>query len=369
MNAKVTIIKSRTNKDGEHPIFVILRSKGKRKLKQTSVCVEVSDWDYTNERLRHRMPVAPDHPNYEQYQRYRSTRGFIEDKQKAYDNKIEELVKTGKPFTMDRLIELVENPVQQSISVFSLFDARIKEFERDERHGQVRIYKDTLNRVKHFFKNKDLMFFEFSESELMRFRKYLVDRGNAPGTIFRHLRTVRAMWNIAIDRQIARQNDYPFRKNSDIMAGLKVSFNSKPLTRAQIDEIRSLDHNKIPEGSELWHARNYFIFMYVGHGHNFADLSRFKWSDIQNGRIHYVRYKTRGKVQTMGSFEITDELQRILGWYRKHWREIKQLHNPYIFPILNGFHQSEKQKITRSEKVRKTVNASLKEIGEMIGAR
>jgi site-specific recombinase XerD len=70
----------------------------------------------------------------------------------------------------------------------------------------------------------------------------------------------------------------------------------------------------------------------------------------------------------MGSFEITDELQRILGWYRKHWREIKQLHNPYIFPILNGFHQSEKQKITRSEKVRKTVNASLKEIGEMIGA-
>lgn len=369
MIAKVTIRKEKILADGKHPIVVRLTRSGKRRFSFTDVSVHPNDWDWDKGCLKVVRACSPSHRNWEKYQSYKSTAEFIRDKQKAYDDAIEKLVKTGRLFTFDKIFKMVEKPPQQDITVFMLFDIRMEEFAQQDNYGQERTYNDTYLRLKDFMNEKDLMFFELDAEILISFRRYLHERGNKMGTIHRHLRCLRAIWNLAINREIAEQNDYPFKKNKEIMKGLKTRFNSHPLTKTEIEGIRHLKPEDAPEGSLRFHARNYFMFMYLGHGHNIGDLARFKWDDIRDGRLYYTRYKTRNKVTEIGSFKITPEMQRILDWHRAHWKKLKQLHNPYIFPILNGFHQTEKQKQCRIHRVTGEINQALKQIGEIIGTQ
>ena len=370
MIAKVTIRKDKKLKNGNYPIAVYLIAHGKKEKRHTGTSVQEDLWDLEKNILKPVRPCAPVHKNWDNYQEYKRLRDFILDKQQQYDQLIDKLTKSGRPFTFDKVFTQIESPPQESISVFSLFKTRMLKWEEQENYGQVRIYKDTYYRLKDFLGDKDLMFFELDAEVLLEFRKYLTKRGNKNGTIFRHLRTVKAMWNHAIDLGIAHQNDYPFRRNKEIMKGLKTAFNSKPLTREDIDKIRHLDKIDkiaIKPGSKIWHAKHFFLFMYLGHGHNIGDLARFKWSDIREGRLYYTRYKTRNKVPVIGSFKISNEMQDILTWYRQHWRDIRQVNNPYIFPVLNGFHQTEKQKQTRINRVIGEINLELKRIAKEIG--
>ena len=424
MKAKVTIFKNRESKKG-YPLVIRLTHQGRKKYHSLKVYVDTLDWDHTNARLKYVMPVAADHPNFEKYQDYKKTKHFIDQKQKAYDRKIEELARTGRPFTFDKVIEQVENPPQEAYSVFQVFQKRITELDLEERHGNAKAYNDAWLRLKEYTSNKDVMFYEMDDEFLIGFRRYYFKKGSKPNTIGKYLRTLRGLFNYAIQKGIARQNDYPFKKNKEIMVGLTTStYNSRAITKYEIDSIRQLDINeksdqvsifsdqarsikiritkarrrlkaaetdsqinehkktmqelndelsgvtlKLKEArleTYMWHARNYFIMGYVGRGTNFIDLARLKWTDLRDGRAYYVRFKTRHKVKEQDSFQITPELQGIIRWYRKNNR---QLNDPYVFPILNGSHITEKQKLTRIHRVRREVNLALKEIGQKIGTR
>ncbi len=365
MKAKVTIYTHKTLADGKHPVVVILRKQSKRKVYSLGINIHPSEWDDKAGWLKKVMPVKVDDPGYETYKNYRSNLEFILKKQHDYDRMIEELIRLGKPFNFDTVIARVENPPEMEITVQKLFEKRIQDYKHDDNPGQARLYGDTLRRINDFSDNRQLMFYQLDFDWHMNFKRYLTLRGNKKGTLHRHLRTIRAVYNMAIRMGIARQQDYPYKLHPEIMQGLKSSFNSKALTRAEIQQIRDLD---LEEGSDIWHARNYFMFMYLGHGHGIGDLARFKWDDIEGGRLYYVRFKTRRKVNQRDSFLLTAEHLKILSWYRVHWKKLRQLHNPYIFPILNGFHRTEEQKMNRILKVSKQINAELKVIGEKIHA-
>jgi integrase len=98
---------------------------------------------------------------------------------------------------------------------------------------------------------------------------------------------------------------------------------------------------------------------------NFQDMARLKWDNISQGRVTFIRYKTRSKVQEETSFTINKELNEILSWYRRH---NTQLHNPYVFPVLNPSYQKEASIYNRIKTERLHVNQQLEKVGKKIGA-
>lgn len=208
------------------------------------------------------------------------------------------------------------------------------------------------------------MFNELDSVLLLKYKAYLLKDGVSPSTVSIHLRAFRTLYNIAIHKKIANANDYPF-SNKELMKLPKTGKTGRALRKLDVDAIR--EHiKKLEVGSDKWHACNYFIFGYLGRGINFTDIARLKWDDYKHDKITFIRHKTRSKIQEKTSFKLTEELKTMLNYYRKLWRAQKQLHNPYIFPILNGFHNTEERKHNRINKMRKQINSNLKKVGKKL---
>ena len=56
-----------------------------------------------------------------------------------------------------------------------------------------------------------------------------------------------------------------------------------------------IEELKLEMGSYLWHAKNYFLFSFYTMGMNWVDMSHLKMKNIVNGRIEYIRSKTKRK--------------------------------------------------------------------------
>ena len=101
---------------------------------------------------------------------------------------------------------------------------------------------------------------------------------------------------------------------------------SKTKKRAVSREVINLiDGLELKENSRMWHARNYFLFSFYSMCMNFADIAHLKPDKIIDGRLEYIRQKTRKQY----SIKITERINEILSYYLNDQNESK-----YIFPII-----------------------------------
>jgi integrase/recombinase XerD len=354
MIAKLILLK-KTN--GHKSFMIRLSEKGKKSYRAVKAPFTVKEWNYDKQQLK---GVRPD--GSERYKSFIDNKTFVSDLEKKYTNQINKLLRLNKPFSFNKVFNLIDNPEQKSTTVHEVFKMRINELKEKEKYGTAANYKGTLGKLKSYHK-QDILFNELDDVFLLKFKQTMISQGMSKATISIHLRNIRGVYNYAIQKRIAFKNDYPFI-NPDIMKELKTGYKSKAISKDEVDAIRELKE-KLDEGTDLWHACNYFIFGYVGRGINFQDIARLKWKNRLQGRITYIRYKTRSKIDDVTTFKITPELSKILTWYRTH---DVQLNNPYIFPILNGSHIKEVTKFNRIKKVRKEVNNDLNMISNLISA-
>ena len=107
-------------------------------------------------------------------------------------------------------------------------------------------------------------------------------------------------------------------------------------------------------------AKDIFLFSYFGAGINFSDISLLRYSDIVDGRVHYIRKKTGKPI----SFPLLEDARAIIEKYSKE----RHSSADYIFPIRDRkVHKTEIQKRNRIHKVIGHVNKQLKVLGEMAG--
>lgn len=103
-------------------------------------------------------------------------------------------------------------------------------------------------------------------------------------------------------------------------------------------------------------SKDLFTFSYLCCGMNMIDIAYLKYSDIINGRICFIRHKTKQPI----TFQLLPQAMQIIEKYRRD----KVQQSDYIFPILDrNFHHTEQQQYDRIRKVIKGMNKSLKKIG------
>ena len=244
---------------------------------------------------------------------------------------------------------VVSNPLQQNF--FYFWDEIIGEMTYAGRTGNARVNKNSFNSLKKFNESTRLNFREITPSFLYKYEAFLRSRGGTDGGVGVRMRAIRAIYNFAIERKIAKEQDYPFKVYK--VSKLKGKNLKKALTMEEILKIRDLDLEKNPS---LVNTRNYFIFSFYTRGMNFTDMMKLEWKDIDQDKIYYTRSKTKGNFQ----IKIVLPVQEIMSYYKQFSTGTK-----YVFPILLKNSLTPSQLENRKHKILQRYNKELKEIAEI----
>ncbi|NQT77766.1 MAG: site-specific integrase [Bacteroidetes bacterium] len=338
--ASVSIIlrDDKTLKNGQHPIALRFTKDRKSKYIHLKFSSSKEHWDYETNLPNRKHPIK----NLKNYLKKQET--------KADDVRID-LEREDKDYSITEFVNRYKNE-SISITVFDCFDKRIEGLKKAGKIGNANVYTDTKNAVEGYYSKKSLSFTDINFGFLTKFLEHLQEKGNTPGGIGVRMRTLRALYNDAINNNYVKPEFYPFKTNFN-KGGFDLSkFKSEParkaLTKEDIDKIRNLD---IDYSSDLFDSWNYFLFSYYMRGMNFADIANLKWSDISGDQVSYVRAKT-GKRFVI---KILGPAQKIIDHYRSK--------SHYVFPILSERHKSPESKKNRIKKVLRKLNEDLKEIG------
>ncbi len=203
-----------------------------------------------------------------------------------------------------------------------------------------------------FTKEKDITFKELDYIFLTRLEDDLLKRKVTENSIAVYMRTLRSIYNKAIAEGHARGNDYPFKAYK--LTKLNTKTKKRALTKEQ---VKSIADHKLELGSKLWVARSIFLFSYYCRGVNFIDVAQLKWSNVENGRVHYTRAKTGHQF----NIALLPPALEILEYYNAHQDE-----SGYIFPILGNYHDTEQKIKNRVKKIMKEVNSNLRTVAKAV---
>ena len=336
----VVLYKSKTLSNGEHPIMMRVTKNRKLAYKSLGISCDPKLWDFEKQLPR------KSHPKKEKLEK------IINKKLSAYSDEALEMKVYEKEFTGKGLINRIERTTK-SYTVLAYFTHIIERFKKAKKIGNAQVYKDAYLSLRKFTKDMDIEFREIDYSFLTKQEEFMRMNGIAETTMSVYFRTLRALYNKAIQENYARLQDYPFKTYK--IAKFDTSTKKRALSKVDFKKIENL---KIPETSPLFVARQYFVFSYYGYGINFVDMANLKWKDITGDRVLYTRAKT-GKII---HFKLQEPSQAIIDY----WKPISG-GNPenYIFPILDKkIHKTPAQKYNRVHKKITHTNRDLKLIGK-----
>lgn len=248
-----------------------------------------------------------------------------------------------------RRFRIDANP--ENDDVFRFWEEIVAEMKLAGRMGNARMYEDTMKSVKQFYRYKKMRFQDITNTFLNKYEAWLRSRGGTGGGISIKQRTLRALYNKAIERNVIKDINHPFKTYK--ISKLKGQGIKKALNYDQVLKIINFDVSKYPH---LADARNYFVFSFYTRGMNYTDMMILKWQDIDTTTLSYIRNKTKGRFV----ITILPPVQEILDYYKQY-----ALPTKYVFPILLRDGLTPAQIDHRKKKTLAKYNRDLKEIARL----
>ena len=341
INVKVVLRKKRLS-NGSFPVCLRITKNRKTKYFKTIFNATEDEWNSTAGKFNKR------NGNYLQ-----NNRLLIKFQDRALqvlgDLKIESDDFTLEDF--EKAYRVSSNPVQNNL--FAFWDEIIDEMMAAGRMGNARVNREAYKSIKKFHGSTNLVFKDITPTFLNKYEVHMRSRGGTDGGIGVPIRALRAVYNFAIERNMVKEEYYPFQVYK--ISKLKGKGLKKSLTMEQVKKIVSLDLEKYPW---LINSRNYFVFSFYTRGMNFADMMKLEWKQVDEERIYYTRSKTKRTF----IIKIVPPVQDILDYYKEQKRDTK-----YVFPILLHDNLTPSQVANRKHKVLQRYNLQLKEIAEICG--
>ncbi|AEH00179.1 site-specific integrase [Lacinutrix sp. 5H-3-7-4] len=211
------------------------------------------------------------------------------------------------------------------------FNVAIENCIKKNKINTAESFKYTLNSLATFsneVKNcpiEKLKFQQINVDWLRDYEAYMVKKGKSYTTIAIYTRTLRVIFNNAIEAKDLNQEYYPFGKSKyQILRTKKVkkALNSK--------ELKVLFDAK-PANENESKAKDFWFFSFACNGINPKDIALLKYSDIKDDKFTYYRAKTFDKKaeKTEIIIYLTDFTNSIIEKYGSKNK------NSFVFDILN----------------------------------
>ena len=330
---KIFLDKRRITKDETYPLNFRIYHLGKSWTRSTKIYLKDSQWDEKKKVIRNNHPEAK-----------LLNRKLLKDFADLQSDLL--LADDEKVIQYLNPTPVIKEVIKPRQTVFDFTYGLIEELRLDNKIGNAWAYESALNALRKYHTNTNLYFENIDFQFLDKYNKHLVRSGVKHNTGFFYLRTLRAFYNKAIKHKIVDRALYPFH---DIT--LKAEKTKKrAIDRILIKEIKDLD---LPEGSTIWHVRNWFMLSFYLMGISFVDLALLSSDNIKNGRITYKRQKT-GKQYDI---KLIPQAIAIIDLYKKQ---------PYgfILPIVNRKTKNDEERLRLIKDRTRLANKYLKRMAD-----
>ena len=247
----------------------------------------------------------------------------------------------------------------QDVSQF--FDSYINKLEQENRIKSKVSYECAKNSILSFHKTHKkgrLRLDAISPEWLKKYERWMIDSNKASATVGIYLRSLRAIFNEAIDNGlIDRANSYPFGKKKYVIpAGKNVK---KALSKDSIKAI--IDYEPVSPAERR--AKDLWLFSFMCNGMNFKDIAGLKFSDIDDQHLTFYRSKThrtsKGNIQPIRVFLIPEAIEII----ERH--SVEDV-NGFIFGIFSKS-DTELVRVKKVDQEIKTINKYIGRIATKVG--
>lgn len=337
ITVKVVCYKSKILSNNESPLMLRVTKDRKPKYVSLGISVNPVHWDFSKN-----QPKA-ECPNREYIEM------LIADKIKEYSAKIIELKATNQEFTSTSLVEKVSVKHTNRKTVADVFQEYMTSLIKSGRKSYALSIKQLYNSLLEFNHNLDFYFSVMGVAWLKRYELFLRERQLAENTIGIRFRTLRAVYNIAIEEDAVSSDCYPFKKFK--VSRLHQDTVKRALTKIDIERVLQFQSSN----RYMRFPIDIFAFTYYCGGINFKDIAHLTKANLMDGRLIYKRQKTKKLIK------IPLQPQALALIKKYHDAE-----SPYLFPILSPLHITDEQKANRIHKVITKVNDRLKQIGKTL---
>ncbi|MBD2702644.1 site-specific integrase [Spirosoma sp. BT702] len=200
------------------------------------------------------------------------------------------------------------------------------EYLSNKPYNTQRNVRSEINKLLEYVDNKELFFSDITVKLLTDYEQWLrTKKGNTTNTIGTGFSKIRAVFNQAVKEGLVPIQDNPF-----LLIKLK---EGKPdrvrLTEGELETFRNVS---LPEGSLLWHTRNYWLCAFYMAGMRFSDICCLQWKNINDNRLSYVMWKTKATVTKSHSIQLPKQAEEII----RHYQPEKIDPEGFVFPIMSA---------------------------------
>ncbi|GAB3421991.1 tyrosine-type recombinase/integrase [Niabella aquatica] len=280
---------------------------------------------------------------------------------RSFESKAEDCIKRMKVFTFEGFERLFLVNREANNSLTSIYNEKIKHLKSNEQFGTAETYQNAINSINEFKLNLKLA--DITPELLNAYEKGMLKSDKSRTTISMYTRTLRTIFNEAIEDGLITQDHYPFR----VRRSQKKKYappSAKNIKKAlTFEQITKLYFYTSPLAA-VQKAVDFWKLSYLCNGMNFSDLLSLRWKNIEGDYIVFTRKKTeetKEKSETI-TVHIKDDAREII---RKYSHPSINTEN-YIFPILNNkmdsqtAHKTAKNFICYTNKKLKQVAKDLK---------
>ena len=206
------------------------------------------------------------------------------------------------------------------------------ELSRNRRFGTAHVYRSTLRTLEAFCHSQPLPFGNITPEWLKRFEASIRQRGCSWNTVSTYLRTLRAVYNRAVDRRLAVEAPRLFRNvYTGTRADCRRALDDADLRRLFASADKAAQSRPRPLPLRLRRTRDLFVLMFLLRGIPFVDLAYLRKSDLRGNLIVYRRRKTGRTLHVSLPAEAMELLCRCTTEDRR---------SPYLFPLLRSSGES-----------------------------
>ena len=338
MSTTVNVLcyKSKTLANGEHPLMIRVSKDGKKKYSSLGISVHPVHWDFVKNKPKRSCP------NKVQIEK------IIRERTEEYTEQILEYKAENKDYSLLTLVEKVSTP-NTSTTVGAVFQEYIEKLKMEKRLGYAHSVRQVYNSLLKYNKHLEIYFSDVDVEWLKNYETWLRKENIAENTIGIRFRTLRAIYNLAIEKNIAKPEYYPFKTYK--VSKLHQATAKRAITKEAIVAIMNYPVDSKYKYKRL--AVDLFAFSYLMGGINFVDMAHLTRDNIIDSRLVYNRQKT-GKLIKL---PLQEKAVAIINFYYDEQRK-------YLFPILFDSHKTDIQKRYRIHDVIADVNKHLKQIGK-----
>lgn len=292
--------------DAKAPIYLRITENRKSRQLSANEWIQPKHWHNDKEIVRR------------SHRNYKSINSILQgklDRAKAIQADLDAYNKSSAKAIQQRLKK------QQSSNFFDLADVYLDEVKQHQSYYTHKNAKVAIDKVEAFEGSRSLPLNHIDSTYLEDFVRFLeVEYDNAPNTINKNFRAIRGVIKKALKNHLIGIN--PLAN----FEGAKRA-KAKPKTKLSIKQIHALEALEVDKGTNLWHARNYFMFSFYSGGIRFGDVCGLKWSDIKDGTLVYQMNKN----DKIFNIELNQHQTDILDAYA-----VNRQPDGYIFNLLNN---------------------------------